>query len=454
MQNQRVFSVSELTASISGILEAKFRFISVSGEISNLHKPYSGHIYFTLKDDQAQIKGVLFKMQQRYLGQQPQNGQEVICRGRLSVYAPRGDYQLVVDSIDFKGVGSLQIAFEQLKSRLATEGIFDKSRKKSPPMIPRHITLVTSPRGAAVYDFIRVAQKRFPQTELTVFPVAVQGDQAAEEIRLAIETINQAADTDIIVLCRGGGSIEDLWTFNEEKTARAIYDSKIVVVSAVGHEIDYTIADFAADMRAPTPSAAAEILLPDGKTLQGQVNQASKRLSLAMNSILETYSSRLTLYRRIMGEMSHPLENLLLKLDHSSVKMEQAVLQGIAARQAHLDKIETRLQQRNPARELELRQQQLSLLHQRLLAAGESISAEREKKLAGLAGILDAVSPLATLARGYSITRQKTSGTIITNSQYAAPGSRVEVILHQGRLECRVEESLPGYSPSRSDTDL
>lgn len=247
MNTKRIFSVSELTSSIKSMLEGRFPFISVAGEISNLRRPASGHLYFTLKDDRAQIKTVLFKTQQRYLEKTPRDGQMVVCQGRLTVYEPRGDYQLIVDAMDFHGAGALQLAFEQLKKKLAAEGLFDQEDKKPLPALPRHITLVTSPTGAAVHDFIRIAQSRYPQIRIAVFPVAVQGDAAAGEIQEAILEINNQMHTDIIVLCRGGGSIEDLWAFNDEQLAREIRYSNIPVVSAVGHEIDFTIADFAAD---------------------------------------------------------------------------------------------------------------------------------------------------------------------------------------------------------------
>ncbi len=441
MSSQRIFSVSELTSSIRQILETQFSFISVAGEISNLRKPHSGHIYFTLKDPRSQIKGVLFKMQQRYLNQKPKDGQQVICRGRLSVYEPRGDYQLIVDTIEFQGTGALQIAFEKLKAKLASEGLFDEAIKKPAPTIPNHITLVTSPDGAAVHDFIKVAQQRYPQTAISVFPVAVQGDNAGEEICQAIKKINNSKNTDIIVLCRGGGSIEDLWAFNEEKVARTIHWSKIMITSAVGHEIDYTIADFAADLRAPTPSAAAELLLPDQKSLRAQVNQAEKRLTLIMNSIIDSLSSHLALHRQILGDMYHPLENMLLKLDYSSSRIEQALTKKIEEKQNQLNKLTNNLEQHNPGIILDQKAQHLSQLKKRLLTIGSNMIENRQKTMESLVGVLDAVSPLATLARGYSITRQKNTGEIITHHKDAATGSRVEIILHNGKLLCLVEKT-------------
>jgi len=216
MDSLKIFTVSEINASIRGILESQFPFISIVGEISNLRRPFSGHMYFTLKDEKAQIKAVLFKMQQRYLGEEPADGQHVVCRGRLSVYEPRGDYQIIVDTIDFRGKGLLHLEFERLKKKLAGEGLFNRAAKKPIPLFPEHVTLVTSPEGAAVHDFIRVARTRCPQAGITVYPVAVQGDHAAQEITRAIAAINDSIETSLIVLCRGGGSLEDLWAFNEE----------------------------------------------------------------------------------------------------------------------------------------------------------------------------------------------------------------------------------------------
>ena len=257
-----ILTVSQISRSIRTLLEGEFRFISVSGEISNLSRPYSGHSYFTLKDEGAQLRAILFKGQQRFLAKDINDGQQVICHGRISVYEPRGDYQLIVDSIDFHGAGALQLQFEKLKNRLAVEGLFDQARKKMIPMFPRKIVLITSPTGAAVHDFLKVWRNRQWGATIQIFPVRVQGIGAAEEIAAAIATVNRELDSDIIVLCRGGGSLEDLWAFNEECVARAIADSTLAIVTAIGHEVDFTIADFCADLRAPTPTGAAEQIIP------------------------------------------------------------------------------------------------------------------------------------------------------------------------------------------------
>lgn len=438
----QVFTVSGLTSLIRGMLESRFPFVSVAGEISNLRRPRSGHIYFTLKDDNAQIRAVLFRMQQRYLEREPADGQMVVCRGRVTVYAPRGDYQLIVDALDYHGAGALQLAFEELKKKLAAEGLFADEQKKSLPDLPAHITLVTSPGGAAVHDFLRVAANRYPGTRIAVYPVAVQGEQAADEMVAALARINESVATDLIVLCRGGGSIEDLWAFNEEKLARAIHASRLPVVSAVGHEIDFTIADFVADLRAPTPSAAAEILLPDGRELLDRVHGCQDRLVRVMLQRLDQLAERLSFLRRRLGTMARPLDSLALRLDHASLSLERAMQGLLAAREQGLAASAGRLQQVSPAARLEVHRQRLAGLGRRLLRVGPALVEQRDRELARLAALLEAVSPLSTLARGYAIVRRDgPEKMIITDSGQVSAGQRLEVLLRRGRLWCTVEST-------------
>lgn len=440
MDSRQVLTVSELNGSIRSLLENRFPFVSVSGEISNLHRPYSGHLYFTLKDQQAQIKAVLFKTQQRYLAETPKDGVHVVCRGRISVYEPRGEYQLIVDIIDIHGVGALQQAFAQLKSRLAAEGLFDEHLKRSLPRIPRHITLITSPHGAAVHDFIRIATRRYPPVRISVYPVAVQGEQAAADMIKALADINAGLATDAIVLCRGGGSIEDLWAFNDEQLARAIRGSALPVVSAVGHEIDFTIADFAADLRAPTPSAAAELLVPDSVSLQKNVAACRARLRRNMQAQIDQYRQRLLLARHHLENMAHPLDRLMLQVDQMSLSMELSIKTIFAEKRQRLDNISFRLEQKNPTHLLTLYRQRLDGLHGRLVQAASSLLQAKREHCGRAAGVLHAVSPLATLARGYSIVL--TTGTkkrIVTAESQVKIGERVKVTLHQGELQCCVE---------------
>ena len=442
MNSSKIFTVSEINASIRRILESQFPFISVAGEISNLRQPLSGHMYFTLKDDQAQIKAVLFKMQQRYLVEMPADGRHVVCRGRISVYEPRGDYQLIVDAMDFHGTGLLQLEYEKLKKKLAAEGLFALDRKKPLPPMPEHITLVTSPHGAAVHDFLSVAKSRYRQVGISIYPVPVQGDQAAREISEAIATINESITTDIIVVCRGGGSLEDLWAFNEEKVARAIAASRIPVVSAVGHEIDFTIADLTADLRAPTPSSAAEMILPDSAVLRQQIGALSIRMMRMMSTLLDRYEEKISMRRNKLGTLKQRLDNLLIKLDHLSIDLEKSAKGLLFYKQSKLDHAAKLLQLNNPIYQLQLRSQQVDDLHRRLKMAAKRKIEDLHDSLSHAAGMLDAVSPLSTLARGYSIVRKDSpEAEIVTDYRQIEINSKVEVILHRGCLRCIIEKT-------------
>lgn len=441
MDDRRVLTVTELNTSIRSLLEAHFPFISVSGEISNLHKPHSGHYYFTLKDSGAQIRAVLFKLQQRYLTRNPKDGDQVVCRGRLSVYEPRGEYQLIVDTVDFHGAGALQQAFEQLKRRLAAEGLFDEHLKRRLPSFPAHITLVTSPQGAAVHDFIRIATRRCPMIRIAVYPVAVQGGQAADDMIQALAEINAHGATDMIVLCRGGGSIEDLWAFNDERLARAIRQSTLPVISAVGHEIDFTIADFAADLRAPTPSGAAELLVPDSEALRREIAQQRARIRRSLQHRMDRFQQRLLLARHQLETMPHPLDRLILRIDQLGTRLESSLQAVLDGQQRRLDRILLTLTRQSPVHRLHLHQQRLRELHLRLIQASRLRIQGQEERLARAVGVLHAVSPLATLARGYAIVRKNQGNKqVITDSSQLRPGEKVMVMLHRGELVCRVED--------------
>ena len=440
MVEQTVLTVSELSGAIRSLLEKRYPFISVVGEISNLHKPYSGHLYFTLKDHNAQIRAVLFKMQQRYLKEKPKDGDRVICRGRITVYEPRGEYQLIVDTIEFQGAGDLLRQVELLKQKLAVEGLFDEHLKRPVPLLPRHITLITSPRGAAVHDVIRIATRRYPPLHIAVYPVSVQGDHAAAEIISALEEINTRVVTDAVILCRGGGSIEDLQAFNSEDLARAIRRSSLPVISAVGHEIDFTITDFAADLRAPTPSAAAEIVIPDIVALRRHVEGIDTRLHRALNGLIRQQEQRLALARQRIESASRPLDRMTLRLDQLSLNLELAMTSFVADKERDLTLLAHRLHRCSPVHRLILDEQRLLTLHGKMIQAVKSLLLAREDQFNRIAGVLHAVSPLATLARGYAIVRKTgTERSVITAENQVQPGETVEVILHQGRLKCRVE---------------
>lgn len=442
MDDRRVLSVSELNSAIRGLLEGRFPFVSVAGEISNLHRPYSGHSYFTLKDSAAQIKAVLFKTQQRYLERPPKDGDHVVCRGRISVYEPRGDYQLIVDTLDFQGIGALQQAFAQLKGRLAAEGLFDEHLKRPLPSYPQQIALITSPQGAAVHDFIRIATRRWPGLCISVVPVAVQGNQAAGEMIKALQALNRQGRAELIVLCRGGGSIEDLWCFNDEQLARAIRASAIPVVSAVGHEIDFTIADFAADLRAPTPSGAAELCTPDAPALRQRLDQCQLRLWRIIDHRLAQSRQQLRLARQRLFALPHRLTRLTLHQDHLATRLGSAMHALLHRQDERLQAVTLRLNRHNPRHRLDLMEQRLGNASHRLRQAVEQQLGEKQLRFARTAALLHALSPLATLGRGYAIVRSvELRPRLLTSASQVQPGDRIEALLQQGTIVGVVEKT-------------
>jgi exodeoxyribonuclease VII large subunit len=434
----KIQSVSELTKSIRGLLETQFSFVTVTGEISNLRNPHSGHLYFTLKDHDAQIRAVLFKQQQRYLDIKPENGLQVICRGRVSVYEPRGEYQLLIDSLESLGAGRLQIAFEQLKNLLAREGLFEQSVKKPLPFLPEKVSLVTSPEGAAVHDFLRTAENRYPGLPIEIIPVRVQGESAAAELAEALAFLNRRKDTDVIVLCRGGGSIEDLWAFNEERLARAIHASDIPVVSAVGHEIDFTISDFVADYRAATPTAAAEAVIPDKKRLTQRISRAEYKLSSGLAGITDRYRYRVETRKRMLGDPSLLLDNFVLRLRNMTSELASSLETNLNSRRRTLKRCEDTLREAGPGRILQLKERRIiELCKLSRLFINRKIDKERDK-LGKSATLLDAVSPLSVLGRGYSITLGGEERKAIRDSHELTVGQGVEVILDNGGFEAAI----------------
>lgn len=435
-------TVSELTQSIRGVLEISFPFVTVAGEISNLRCPYSGHLYFTLKDDTAQIKAVLFKPQQRYLDVTPRDGMEVVCRGRISLYEARGEYQLIVDILSTKGAGALQLAFEQLKRRLAAEGLFSEERKKPLPLLPEKIALITSPSGAAVHDFLTMAKKRFATVPVEIIPVRVQGPGAMEDIIEAITLCNERAQNDVIVLCRGGGSLEDLWTFNEEKVARAIAGSRIPVVSAIGHEIDFTIADLVADLRAPTPTAAAEAVIPSRAQLSARLENIQRRLTRTVAEKLALFRRIISEHKKILGDPTALLDQFRLATDHALTSLQFSFSSAIHQRRMNLAGLSLTLAGHNPLRRLEYQRQGVNERRSRLLQAMHHHLERKRAAFANSAGLLNAISPLAVLGRGYSIVRQK-NGAIIRNCNQIHPGEEISIILSHGELDCEVKKIRP-----------
>jgi exodeoxyribonuclease VII large subunit len=436
----RLQTVSELTDSIKGLLETSFSFVTVVGEISNLRLAHSGHFYFTLKDEQSQIRVVLFKHRLRYLSSPPLEGQAVVCRGRVSVYGPRGEYQVIAEFLESTGAGDLQVAFELLKKRLEAEGLFAQERKRPLPFLPERISLITSPTGAAVFDFLRMAAARFPSVPVEIHPVRVQGAGAAEEIVQAIVQANERGTAEVIVLCRGGGSLEDLWAFNEEKVARAVAGSRIPVVCAVGHEVDYTIADLAADFRAPTPTAAAEAVLPLRGELRARVRELENRLCRSQIRKLEHDRYRVRTHRRLLGDPSFLLTHFLLLCDHRQRELVNAMANRIKERQTRVERLHSHLLRHSPLQLLRYQQHLSAELTGRLRAAMARELERRRLMLEKAAGLLDAVSPLAVLARGYAIVKKLPGRQVVRKETQVASGDEVEIILQDGGFRCRVEE--------------
>src|SRR5512146_544692 len=313
--DKRILTVSQLTALVKGVLEENFEHVWVEGEVSNLAMPGSGHLYFTLRDAGAQLRCVMFRASARVLKFRPKDGMGLVVRGRLSVFEPRGDYQLIVEYLEPKGIGALQLAFVQLKERLAREGLFDEAHKKPLPKLPQRIGIVTSATGAAIHDILNVLDRRYANLEILLYPVRVQGEGAATEIAQAIRDFNRYREIDVMIVGRGGGSLEDLWPFNEEVVARAIYQSKIPVISAVGHEVDFTIADFVADLRAPTPSAAAELVVRSKAELDAEVVALVHRLEQGMRHRLANLRGEVIGLARSLKDPTMLLGHLAQRVD-------------------------------------------------------------------------------------------------------------------------------------------
>jgi exodeoxyribonuclease VII large subunit len=391
-----ILTVTQLTYQIKNLLEGTFPDVWVEGEISNLSVPQSGHAYFTLKDEQSQVRAVLFRSSQRFLKFTLQHGMQVICRGRLSVFEPRGEYQLILEYIEPKGVGALQLAFEQLKAKLEKEGLFALDHKKPLPLLPQRIGIITSPTGAAIRDMLRIIRRRHPKMHILIYPVPVQGAEAAPAIVEAIRYFNGERNIDVMIVGRGGGSLEDLWAFNEETVARAIYASNIPVISAVGHETDYTISDFVSDLRAPTPSAAAEMVVKSEESFREFINSLESGLIRSIRQQIDLTRASLREFTRLLGDPRRLLEQYAQRVDDLTGR----------------------------------------------LATGLRYHLRRDRALlASLTAGLDHLNPLSILSRGYSITKRLPAGIILKDASEVKPGDMISTRLYQGEVVSRVERS-------------
>ena len=425
---KKIFSVSELSQGIKNLLEREYPDVWVTGEVSNFRAAASGHLYFTLKDAAAQLRAVCFRNQARYLKFKPQDGISVIARGHLSVYEARGEYQLYVEYLEPAGLGALQLAFEQLKQKLAAEGLFDIARKKPLPLLPRAIGVVTSPTGAVIRDILRILRRRFRNMNVLIYPVKVQGEGAAEEIVEGIKYFNREQNVDVIIVGRGGGSLEDLWAFNEEVVARAIAASGIPVISAVGHETDFTIADFVADLRAPTPSAAAELVVHRKQDFLTELENRARRMTQIVRLQLSEARQRLTELR-----MHHAFQTLATRLAERAQRVDDAVASLERSMRSRLNvarqewlRASAGVVRYDFRRMLGLKRAALDDRLGRFDAALRRFLTERHNRLAQVEAILKERSPLTILQRGYSITRDA-AGKIIRDAEAVALGSDISV---------------------------
>jgi exodeoxyribonuclease VII large subunit len=442
---RRVFSVSELTSEIGGIFSQQFRDVWVLGEISGCKAATSGHFYFSLKDATSQVKAVLFRGSARWLKFRPQDGMMVLARGSLDVYEARGEYQLIVEHLEPQGAGALQLAFEQLKKKLEAEGLFAATRKRPLPKFPQRIGIVTSPSGAVIRDILHVLSRRFPGLHIRLFPAQVQGDGAMEQVCRGLQFFSTGGWADVVIVARGGGSIEDLWTFNEEAVARAIAACGKPVISAIGHETDYTIADFVADLRAPTPSAAAELLICTRESLLEQITAARERLLRAARYRILMCARELQQHgaERAEALLHRTLTRGAQRVDELEFTLRALAHDNLAGRRKHLQKSTQRLQSLDLRLRYARAGARLNAAEFQLKQLGRGMIWKAQHRYESLTGHMKQLSPLAVLGRGYSIVQDE-SGRIVRRSKDTEPGKLVNVRLGEGRIEARVERSIHG----------
>jgi exodeoxyribonuclease VII large subunit len=437
---RKVLTVTELTQQVKGLFEKTFAEIWVQGEVSNFRPAGSGHFYFTLKDAGAQLRAVCFRNQARYLKFKPQDGISVIARGRLSVYEARGEYQLYVEMLEPAGLGALQLAFEQLKAKLAAEGLFDPARKKPLPVLPRTVGVVTSPTGAVIRDILRVLKRRFRNMNVLLYPVRVQGEGAAKEIAGGVEYFNRHALADVVIVARGGGSLEDLWAFNEEVVARAIAGSKFPVISAVGHETDFTIADFVADLRAPTPSAAAELVVHRKQDYLAEIENRARRMSHELRLHLSEARERLTGLKmhRVFQTLEARLQERSQRVDDIMVSLHRTLRARLHLSREGWVRASAGVTRYDFRRLLEVKRGQLEERGALLRMKFHAYLVDQRNRLGQVETILRERSPLVILGRGYSITRDA-MGNIVRDAAVVPIGSDISVHLAHGELGATVK---------------
>jgi exodeoxyribonuclease VII large subunit len=443
---KEILTVSALNNRIKDLLEASFEVLWVEGEVSSLRRPASGHTYFTLKDERSQVRSVIFRSpfasRMTFPNRRPafdlEEGMHVICRSRISVYSPRGEYQLIVESMEPKGIGALQVAFEQLKNRLEQEGLFDAVHKKRIPFLPERIGVITSPTGAVIQDILTITGRRFPSVDILVAPVRVQGSEAPAEIIQAIDRMNACEDIDVMILARGGGSPEDLAPFNEEGVARAIFRSRVPVIAAVGHETDFTIADFVADLRAPTPSAAAELAVPIRQELVANLEGLHHRMFHLYQRVMRRFRERLTLVSERLKDPKRRLVDLRLLVDDRLERTHRALHRMVEDRKHGRIRLENRLDRVCPAIRIRELRPALDRTRENMTGLIGNTLERCNGRLQCLTAMLDSLSPLAVLSRGYGIARRLSDGKIIRQAGDVSTGMDVRVRVSSGSFDTRV----------------
>lgn len=441
LPSSAIFTVSRLNQTVKQLLEGEMGQVWLSGEISNFSQPSSGHWYFTLKDERAQVRCAMFRTSNRRVTFRPQNGQQVLIRATITLYEPRGDYQLLAESMHPAGDGLLQQQFEQLKQRLSAEGLFDQHYKQPLPKPARQVGVITSASGAALHDILHILQRRDPSLPVVIYPTAVQGVDAPGQIVRAIELANLRGECDVLIVGRGGGSLEDLWSFNDERVARAIFASRIPVVSAVGHETDVTIADFVADLRAPTPSAAAELVSRNQLELLRQIRAQRQRLEMAMDYYLAQRQQQFVRLQHRLHQQ-HPqlrLARQQTQLIRLRQRLDDAIQLQLRQQTRRQERLAQRLQQHQPQPRLHRAQQQIQQLRYRLHHALEKQLSQYKQQFGEACSHLEAVSPLATLARGYSVTTTS-DGKVMKQTVQVTKGDKLKTRLQDGWVESQVTE--------------
>lgn len=456
--DRTTYSVSELTAAVRLRLEERFPMVWVEGELSNLRVPSSGHWYFTLKDDRAQIRCAMFRNRNRFVKFEPEDGIQVVVRGRVSLYEARGDFQLIADHVEPSGEGALRAAFEALKRSLSGEGLFEVARKRPLPGFPTHIAVISSPTGAALRDVVSVFRRRAPHLQVTLLPSAVQGAQAEAQLNEAFAVLGRWSEArlgpapDVVLLTRGGGSLEDLWSFNLESVARSIATCAMPVVSAVGHETDVTIADFVADLRAPTPSAGAELIAPDRDQLARAYRGVRRSLTGHAQRVVHDAHRDLDHLSHRLIDPRQRLQQQAQRVDDAEQVLRRAVERAVADQRGRVEALTARARRVHPARELPRLKAELARWHEALGRIGHERVARGAREVAGLSRALHAVSPLDTLARGYAIVARPDGsrwGKPVTRADEVTPGERIEAHLASGRVTATVNDVTTGADDAK-----